>query len=231
MLPPEASSAPAPPLSRRTRKRKLVSIIATLLLVGLLLLILGLAATDLWITRSTAARVYSAVEDLSAHEFALVLGTSPQVANGRTNLFFSYRMDAAADIFQKGKVRQLILSGAVGSGGYDEPEAMRQALLKRGLPDGALLLDRAGSRTLDSVVRAKKVFGIREMIIVSQQFHDERALFIADRHGITAIAYAAEDVSRLGGMKVKLREVLARAKAVIDLYLLDKQPADLSPVE
>ena len=231
MSPPESLSRRILPRSRQIRIRKPVSIILSLLLVGLLLIILALAAMDLWITRSTAPRVHSTTDDLPTHEFALVLGTSPQVANGRTNLFFKYRIDAAATLFHEKTVRQLILSGATGAGGYDEPEAMRQALLKKGVPDEAMLLDRAGSRTLDSVVRAKKVFGIREMIIVSQQFHDERALFIADRHGISAIGFAAKDVSRLGGMKVKLREVLARAKAVLDLYLLDKQPADLSPAE
>jgi SanA protein len=171
--------------------------------------------------------VFNEVDAIPPHEYGLVLGTSPRFPGGDPNPFFVHRMDAAADLFRAGKIRFVILSGGSEPDGVDEPEAMRQELEARGLPGSALILDRAGYRTLDSIVRAQKVYAAQEIVIVSQRFHSERALFIADRRGIQAVGYAASDVSGLGGMKVNLRELLARVKAVLDLYLLDQQPAYL----
>jgi len=190
-----------------------------LIVVPLLLLALLLAVCDFWIRSATADRIYFDAAEVPAHEVALVLGTSPFIAEGRPNLFFLRRMDAAADLYHQGKARRLILSGGAAPGDYDEPEEMRQALLAKDVPDEALVLDRAGYRTYDSVVRARAAFGAESLVVVSQDFHVQRAIFIADREGVEAIGFAAANVAGLGGAKVNLRELLARVKAILDLYL------------
>lgn len=101
---------------------------------------------------------------------------------------------------------------------------MQAALLERGVPESAITLDYAGFRTLDSVVRSKAVFGQQKITIISQKFHNQRALFIANRRGVTAVGYNAKDVSFRLGIKIRLREYLARCKAILDIIILNKQP-------
>ncbi len=107
---------------------------------------------------------------------------------------------------------------------YNEPKQMQAALLERGVPESAITLDYAGFRTLDSVVRSKAVFGQQKITIISQKFHNQRALFIANRRGVTAVGYNAKDVSFRLGIKIRLREYLARCKAILDIIILNKQP-------
>jgi SanA protein len=211
----------------RSRARRLAGWAAAVFASACVCLALLLAACHHWIGSTTNDRIYGSVAAIPAREFALVLGTNPMVADGRPNLFFTRRIDAAEELFRHRKASRLILSGGTDGGAYDEPEQMRQALLARGVPDDALLLDRAGYRTLDSVVRARKVFGATEITVISQTFHNERAIFIADRRGVDAIGFAAEDVGGLGGMRVNLRETLARVRALLDLYITHEQPASL----
>ena len=147
---------------------------------------------------------------------ALVLGTSQFLKNGSTNLYFKFRIDAVMDLWNKGKIEYILVSGDNGSKAYDEPTAMRDALVKRGVPLNRIVLDYAGFRTLDSMVRAKKVFGQSDLIIVSQQFHVERALMIAGFSGVEAFGYNAVDVEVYSGLRTKVREYLARIKLWID---------------
>ena len=114
--------------------------------------------------------------------------------------------------------------GDNGNRGYNEPEDMKQALLEKGVPEKAMTLDYAGFRTLDSVVRCKEVFQQTDFIIVSQAFHNHRALFIARQKGMAAVAFNARSVGGASGLKLNLREYLARTKAVLDLYFLKKNP-------
>jgi SanA protein len=151
--------------------------------------------------------------------------------DGRNNLFFTHRIEAAAALFKAGKVRHLIVSGDNGRQEYDETTAMKDALLAKGVPADAITMDYAGFRTLDSVVRAKLVFGQSKVTVISQAFHDKRALFIADHSGIDAIALAAPGVGSAEGFLVRLREVFARAKAVADLFLLGARPKFAGPPE
>jgi SanA protein len=133
-------------------------------------------------------------------------------------------MQAAVDLYKAGKTKVLLLSGDNHVTGYDEPTDMRNTLVEQGVPESALVLDHAGLRTLDSVVRAKEVFGVQRMTIVSERFHDYRALFICRRYGIEAVALCSDDVPLGFSLKVLIREVFARVKAVFDLYLLQTRP-------
>lgn len=194
------------------------------------LLAVLIAACDIWIERQTHTRLYSDIEQVPSKPLALVLGTIKNTPYGM-NAFFYHRINAAAALYKAGKVQHFLLSGDNHRAGYNEPEDMRDALLKQGVPLDAMSLDFAGFRTLDSVVRAHKVFQQDDFIVISQRFHNARALFIADAYGIQAVAFNAQDVPGAYGLKVRLREVLARFKAVLDVYVLHTQPRFLGKPE
>ncbi len=164
-------------------------------------------------------RVYHDVASLEARDVGLLLGTAP-VARYGENTYFTYRIQAAAALYHAGKVRKLIVSGDNGRKDYDEPTAMRIALEKQGVRSEDIVEDYAGFRTLDSVIRARQVFGISNYIVISQEFHCKRAIFIADHYGIDAIGFAARDVRyRSYRRRNALRETAARAAAVLDICL------------
>lgn len=176
---------------------------------------------NIWIVLSTENNNFYSIENLPSNDFALVLGTSKNVQRGKENLFFRYRIEAAARLYHEGKVKFLILSGSHDSIFYNEPADMRQALLKLGVPYDVMILDFAGFRTYDSIVRCKKVFNQNKFTIISQPTHNARALFLAQHLGIEAIAFAAQDVPV--GYKTYLREYIARPKAILDVYFLEYQ--------
>lgn len=168
---------------------------------------------------STAARGHLATTTAVVPEtpVALVLGTA-RLHDRRINAFYAARIRAAAELFHAGKVRGILVSGDNGRRDYNEPADMRADLVRAGVPEQCITLDYAGFRTLDSVVRARKVFGQRRLVIVSQRFHVERALYLAGRHGIAATGFIACDPpARASRVKVRVREALARAAAVVDV--------------
>lgn len=163
-------------------------------------------------------RLYTDVKEIPHNKVGLLLGTAPNTPAGRHNLYYDYRIDAAADLFQSGKIDYILVSGDNHSTDYDEPSCMRDSLVVRGIPQDKIILDYAGFRTLDSVVRAKEIFGQDTITIISQQFHNERALYLAGHYGIEAIGYNAKDV-RYGKKRLKMlgRESLARVKMFVDI--------------
>jgi len=207
---------------------RLLAILAVVLplATGLILL-----ATYLTISRATDSFVFTELDDLPEREFALVLGTTPRLRNGNPNIYFDYRMDAAARLWRSGKVQRLILSGDNLDHRYDEPKYMRNALVERGVDEQVLVLDRAGVRTFDSVIRARVTYGIEDPIIVSQEFHNRRALYIARHFGIDAVGFNARDVGPDQGLRTKTREAFARVKTLLDLWILGTRPADLAESE
>jgi SanA protein len=187
--------------------------------------------SNLWIVKSTKNRVFSDLSKVPHHRIALVLGTSHRTAKGDPNPFFEKRIETAAELYKKGKIDHLILSGDNRTIYYNEPMAMLKALLKKGVPASAITLDYAGLRTLDSIVRCKEIFGQSKFIIITQPFHSYRALFISRYHDINAIAMVAEEPDFEYSFKVRIREYLARTKAVLDLYVLKTTPRFLGQKE
>ena len=169
------------------------------------------------------ARVYAAAEEVPVNEFALLLGTAP-VTRGIPNAFFVNRIEAAVRLHQAGKVDKIIVSGDNSRREYDETTAMAEALEERGIPREKILMDYAGFRTLDSVVRAKNLFGARKITVISQRFHCRRAIFIAEANGMEAFGFEAEDVSRRSSRKTLVREPLACLLAWIDTRVLHRKP-------
>lgn len=164
---------------------------------------------------------------LPACKAAIVLGTSPHLSNGAENLYFTYRIEAARRLYKAGRVKYLILSGDNRVNDYNEPAAMRKALLAKGIPDSCLVADYAGLRTFDSMVRCRDIFGQDSVIVVSQAFHNERAVFIGRQLGMAAFGYNAKEVTTQKALKMKFREFLSRIKCVLDLYVLNTQPKHL----
>jgi len=183
---------------------------------------------NIWVIQAAKHRVFDRVEEVPERAVALVLGSAKMVGDWQ-NPHFTHRMDAAAELWRDGKVKHFLLSGDNSRPGYDEPTDMREALIARGVPASATTLDYAGFRTLDSVVRAKEVFGVRQLVIVSGEFHNYRAVFTARRYGLDAVAYNAKPVSSRFDIRTPIREWLARVKAVLDLYLLRTQPKFFGP--
>ncbi|MES2765512.1 MAG: ElyC/SanA/YdcF family protein [Bacteroidota bacterium] len=197
--------------------------------VFLLLLVLGVC--NLWVVESTSSQIYSNINNLPYNDVGLVLGTSNFTRAGTTNLHFKNRMDAAARLYKSGKVKHLLLSGANHVAYYNEPHKMRRALVERGIPEKAMTLDYAGLRTFDSMIRARKIFGLSSVTVVSQEFHNYRALFIGNRNGLHAIAYNAQEAPLEQTLETEVREYFARVNAVLDMYVMNTQPRFLGKWE
>lgn len=171
------------------------------------------------IEKNTKSLNFSSLETIPANKVGLVLGTNPLLKNGNVNRYFLYRVDAVEALFKAEKIEFILISGDNGRQGYNEPEAFKKVLVERGIPAERIFLDYAGFRTLDSVIRAREIFGLEEFTIISQQFHNERAIYIAQKNGINAIGFNAQDVTDYNGFKTKVREYLARTKLFVDIFL------------
>jgi SanA protein len=178
-----------------------------------------------WVINSTDAYLYADASLMPENEVGLVLGCSPFVASGKPSPQFRGRTQAAADLYRQGKVKRLILSGANPDATYNEPKKMREALLEKGVPSHAMVLDYAGDSTFDSIARARIVYGLSRLTIITQRYHSYRALFLARKSGMKAVAFSAPSEGVVGpGFRHPPREVLARLLAVLDLFVLQTEP-------
>jgi len=198
------------------------------ILLAMILLFLGVVTyanfTPNWASRG---RLFTEVAMLPATKVGLVFGTTDRV-NGRENLYFRYRIDAAVRVWKSGKLETLIVSGDNDSSPYyNEPEKMKQALVERGIPRNRIVCDPKGLRTLDSVVRAKEIFGAKSIVMISQRFQNERAIYLAKAHGIEAYGFNARDVETQAGLKTRIREIGARVKMWLDVNFLSTRPSHL----
>ena len=203
---------PKKPLSKR---RKFFRI---LLLSAILIALVFTVTANIIVSCHSSGRCYDDAEAVPYNRVGLLLGTSPKTKRGTVNLYFKYRIEAAAQLYRSGKIDKILISGDNRHKNYNEPVAMRDALIEQGVPDSVIALDYAGFRTYDSMVRAKKVFGQDSLTVISQSWHNQRALYIAHCVGVEAIGYNARDVAfRKVAMKNHIREWFARAKMVFDL--------------
>jgi SanA protein len=186
-----------------------------------------LIVCNVWIVKSTESRIFSEINELPDHRIGLVLGTSHRSVGGGPNPFFQNRIETASDLYRLGKIDHFILSGDNSTMFYNEPLEMRKALISKGVPPSAITLDYAGLRTLDSVVRSKEIFGQDKLTIITQSFHSYRAIFISNYYNIDAVAMVAEEPGLERTFKVRIREYLARTKAVLDLYIFKTAPRHL----
>jgi len=191
-------------------------------LIGILSLI-GIFGADRLVEKSTSDKVFNSTKEIPHNKVGLFLGTGKILSNGRINLYYKYRIDAAVKLFKAGKVDFILVSGDNSTKNYDEPSTIKEDLIKKGIPSNKIYLDYAGFRTLDSVVRCREIFGQTSITVISQQFHNERAIYIAKRKDIDAVGFNAKDVNVHYGFKTRLRERFARVKMVLDL-IFGKKP-------
>ena len=211
-------------------KRRLRILKFAAMAAALLLLAWGGSAITVYAVSSGRMFDNATIDAVPRQRVAVVLGCVRTLPNGLSNLYFSRRIDAAAELFKAGKVDCLIVSGDNHVKGYDEPSDMKGSLVKAGVPADRIVCDYAGFRTLDTVVRAKKVFGLDSFIIVSQPDHVRRAVFTARGFGCDAYGYAAKDVNGRYSIKTTIREQLAKIAAVADV-ILRRSPKFLGPRE
>lgn len=203
-------------MSKKNMLRKAIKLLVLLLSMAILL-------PNLFVEFSTRKFTYDTIEDIPHNKVGLVLGTTKNTVSGYLNPYYIYRISAAVELFNSGKVDYLLVSGDNSETYYNEPISMMNDLIEQGIPEDSIYLDYAGFRTLDSIVRSKEVFGQTSITIISQEFHNKRAISIAHFKGLEAVGYNAKDVSFRIGLKTNVRELLARTKMVYDL-IFNKQP-------
>ena len=197
--------------------------IRLVLLILIALPLLAIVGANLTIEQAARGKTFDRLEDIPENKVGLVLGTSRRLVEGGLNPYYTHRIKATVNLFQAGKIKFVLVSGDNGTIYYNEPTTIKKDLVAAGIPEERIFLDYAGFRTLDSMVRAKVIFGLDSVTVISQDFHNKRAIYLAEKKGLTAIGFNAKDVMGNPGLKVHLREYLARVKVFVDL-LLNTQP-------
>lgn len=197
-------------------KINLKKILITLVTLTILLIIVVLGI-DKYVSAQTSEKIYTSTEKIPEHRVGLLLGTSKYLSSGHVNLYYKYRIEAATKLYHSGKIEFVLISGDNSAKSYNEPQLMKEDLIKNGIPESKIFLDYAGFRTLDSILRSREIFGQKSITIISQRFHNERALYLANHFKIDAVAFNAKDVNLNYGLKTQLREKLARCKMLLDL--------------
>ncbi|RKS98079.1 SanA/YdcF family protein [Chryseobacterium defluvii] len=199
---------------------RIVKNIFNLLFLSMEIGILLICLSNAWVFALTNGRTYTKISKIPPREIALVLGTSPKMRSGLSNPYFTKRMDAAALLYHHGKIKQIIVSGEK-SKGYNEPAAMKKYLIyQEGVPEDIIVEDPKGFNTYKSILRCKDVYKKDDIIIVSQGFHNLRALFFARNNDMNALGFDAQDVSKAESYyRNQSREILARVIAVVYFIL------------
>lgn len=178
---------------------------------------------DYVIREAAVGKTFSNVNELPYNKVGLLLGTSKYARGGGINQYYANRLNAAAELFKAGKVSYIVISGDNGTKEYNEPVTMQNDLVALGVDPTKIYLDYAGFRTFDSMVRLREIFGQHAVTVISQKFHNERAIYLAQKEQIDAVGFNAKDVSKNYGFKTNLREKFARAKVFID-YVIGTKP-------
>ncbi|MEV7232331.1 ElyC/SanA/YdcF family protein [Polymorphospora sp. NPDC051019] len=226
MIDPSARPVPAPSRRRRWIVRLVIAVVVAVVLV----VPAAVAGSGSWISRAARGHVYD-LESVPPAPVVLVLGAEVQ-PDGHPSQFLAARLDLARQLFERGTVRAVLVSGDHGQPEYDEPGAMRRWLVDHGVPDEKVVLDHAGFDTYDSCLRANRIFGVEQVIVVTQSFHIERAVAVCRQVGLDAVGVGDDSVSRFerAWRWGSFRERFAGVKAVWDVYTR-RDPVFLGPRE
>lgn len=202
---------------KKSLARRLIKISISLITLIPLAIFSIIVACNVVVRHTTSDKLYNKEENTPKRDVCLVLGTTPnRKGKKNSNPYFFNRIDAAAKLYKEKKVKTIIVSGD-SSKYYDETKTMRDALIQRGIPNKAIKLDTKGKGTFESILQMKKHFKIEKFTIVSQEFQNERAIFIANHYGLDAIGFNARDIEIKKGYRVFFREAFARVKVFIDI--------------
>ena len=175
------------------------------------------------VVNNAKGKAFSEIDSINYCKVGVLLGTTPQARITKVkNYFFIYRIDAAEQLYKAGKIEQILISGDENSlDGINEPECMRDSLVSRGIPAKDIYMDGKGYRTINSIINANKVFGLKSFTIISQKFHNERAIYQAEHLGLDledVQAFNAEMPKTRRAYLTSIREYFARVKMFIDLF-------------
>ncbi len=212
--------------NRRDKRLRILFYRGFLLLVGSLIVLLFFSNYE--VIHTAQGKTFNEVSDLEPKTVGLLLGTSKYMKNGRINPYYKTRLEAASILYFEGKICALLISGDHSRHDYNEPLDFKTDLIQLGIPEDCIYLDYAGFRTLDSMIRAKEIFGQKSLIVISQEFHNQRAIYLAEKHQLSAIGFNAKEIKGSFALKTNLREYLARGKAFLDV-VLKKGPKFLGP--
>ena len=185
---------------------------------GFILIIAMVAGANYTVEQQTNHLVFNSISTIPTNHAGLLLGTSKTLKSGKPNQYFKNRILATVQLYNAGKINVIVISGDNSQKGYNEPEDMKSELIQAGIPESKIYLDFAGFRTLDSVIRMEKIFKQTHFTIISQEFHNRRAIYLAQAKNLNTVGFNAEDVNAYNGFKTQLREKLARVKLFIDLW-------------
>ncbi len=203
-------------------KRRRIKQIAIVVFGGLLAIAIVIAVCNILVVNNAKGRTFDNLSDVPTREIGLLLGTSPITPDGAHNYYFDNRMKAAADLYHAGKIRRILVSGGdytmTEKHGCDEPTAMRDSLVAHNVPDTCIIEHWQGWRTINSIEAVKNLYDFDSITIISQKYHNERALYQTDHFGLDAVGYNAEP-SPIKSSRIRnaIREYLARVKLFIDL--------------
>lgn len=193
--------------------------ILTNLLYLFILLILIIVFNYAFISYKAKNKTSANIQRIPQSKYALLLGTSMLMDNGDTNLFFKYRCLSAFNLWRANKFDYLVISGDSANSRYDEVEWMRNKMLELGMPDTVIIKDKKGFNTLASLEFCKDSLKTQSLIIISQRFHNERAMLLAQKIGMIAVGYNAKNVYTWYGWKTMVREFAARIKATLQILI------------
>lgn len=195
--------------------------IIRLSLTAMTIIVVAVVSCYIVVLVNANSKICNTVEDIPYNKVGLLLGTSPVTPQGEHNYYFDNRIYAAVELFEQGKIKQIIASGGNYSAqnGCNELTAMRDSLVAHGVPDSVITLDYQGLRTLNSIVKAKDIYNLDSLTIISQKYHNERTIWLAEHYGIHAIAYNAStpDITNKRIKNIS-REFLARVKMFLDIF-------------
>ena len=195
-------------------KYLLFAIFTLFSVIGLCYLIVSVNAND---------KTFNIIDNIPQNKVGLLLGTSPVTPQGGHNYYFDNRIYATVELYEQGKIKQIIASGGDYSNrenGCNELTAMRDSLVAHGVPDSVITLDYQGLRTFNSIIKAKEIYNLDSLTVISQKYHNERAIWLAEHYGIHAVAYNAPTPDIIDKrIKNISREFLARVKMFLDVIM------------
>ena len=202
------------------KKMKLKKAYKPTVIILIVLSLISILWANSTINKQTENKIYTETNSIPENKVGLLLGTSKFLRNGKSDQYFENRIAATVQLFKTGKIKNIVISGDNSKKEYNEPEDMKNELTKRGVPEKHIYLDFAGFRTYDSVYRMKEIFGQDRFTIISQKFHNQRAVYIANSLKLDAVGFNAKDVNAYNGFKTKIREKQVYEKCNIIIRLV-----------
>lgn len=202
--------------------KRIILILAIIAATG----IVTLLSINWYVNSFTSKRLYRSIAEVPASDtprIAIVFGAGVR-SDGQPKDALYDRIATAVDLYKAGKVKKLLMTGDNPSEQYDEPTAMKTTAIDMGMPEQDIVLDFAGRRTYDSCYRAKEIFEVKSAILVTQEFHQARSLYLCRNFGIDSIGIIANRRNYLGENWWAVREFLSIVSAWWEMNFVPFEP-------